>query len=132
MLFFQLQTMVEKPYRINEKMKNYLHSVYEENEIVKQENAQTFNKDILITYNNRIKSGNYYGLDDNGIMIRKNEFNNKKSPFGWCKDEKTNRIYSIHEMNDVETTIKFLLEKFPQNKIIAKYYSEKQTLESTE
>lgn len=34
-------------------------------------------------YNNTVKNGNYYAHDMNGMLIRKNENNSSKTPYGW-------------------------------------------------
>ncbi|MFA5720212.1 MAG: hypothetical protein WC939_04040 [Acholeplasmataceae bacterium] len=106
--------------RINEEMKAYLATVYEDNEEVKKENDIVFNKETLPTFNNRIRSGNFYAVDKFGLMIRKNDFNNQKSPFGWVKndDEILNIHVKIHEgITDLskvkELTLRSLKTKFP-------------------
>jgi hypothetical protein len=124
-------------YRINEDMKKYLNSIHKTNESVKKENEIIFNKDVLFEYNSRVKSENYYGVDDYGLIIRKNDFNNSKSPFGWIKEkDPVEKIVNIHCKKNIaidnsrirDQTIAYLKCKFSslfkqEKGILNRYYS---------
>ena len=54
-----------------------------------------FNSERLQFINKSVKNGNVYIIDKHGLIIRKNEFNNKKSAYGWVYDESGDPI-NIH------------------------------------
>lgn len=119
--------------RINKEMKIYLDSIYESNETIKKENDDIFSKDTLPEFNNRVKSENYYGIDEYGLIIRKKDFNDLKSPFGWIKADK-GKIINIHFTINKEKTLVYLRSKFAsifrqEKSILNRYYNGACTIE---
>ena len=124
--------------RINEKMQKYLSNIHATNEVVKKENEAIFNKETLPDFNLRVKNENYYALDIYGLLVRKNDFNVAKSPFGWIKSGDDEKIVNIHVLDNIvgdeedvrEQTLRYMhlrfatLFKQPRS-VLSRFYAEK-------
>ena len=65
---------------IMKQMLNYTHNEDEDlNEY--------FTRDRLLCVNKQLKAGNYYAFDKYQLIIRRKEYNNLKSPYGWVYNE---------------------------------------------
>lgn len=86
-----------------------------------------FTKDKILCANKNLKENNYYAFDKYGIIIRRKEFNNTKSVYGWMYTE-DKEIVSVHadeimmKLNSADIrsrTLTKLKSKFPA------YFNEK-------
>jgi len=104
--------------KINEEMDKYLSTISQKTEELKEINDNVFNVKTLPDINSKVRGDNFYAVDVHGILIRKNDFNNKRSPCGWTKegeDEKFVNLHVQHSSNELDTkkyTIKYLKTKF--------------------
>ena len=65
---------------IMKQMLNYTHNEDEDlNEY--------FTRDTLLCVNKQLKAGNYYAFDKYQLIIRRKEYNNLKSAYGWIYNE---------------------------------------------
>lgn len=69
---------------INEKMKEFMNSIMDSNDKSNSIRDDIFNDSLKkFSINTSVRNANYYALDEYGLVIRKGEQNNAKSPFGW-------------------------------------------------
>ena len=80
---------------INKDMLEYMQSIDKLSTKIRSRNAKDFQPTDFPEFNKRAREGNYYIKDIYGLIIRKKEYNNPKSPFGWVRDSDDN-IVNIH------------------------------------
>ena len=107
--------------KINESMKKYMLDLMNETGKSDKVVDTQFNNEKLQFINKSVKNGNFYIIDKYNLIIRKNEFNNKKSAYGWVYDENKDPI-NIHidsillktQSNDITTiTLQQLKREYP-------------------
>lgn len=69
---------------INERMKEFMQNIMDGNEISNDIRDVIFGMHLKqFSINSAVRNNNFYALDKYGLVIRKEEQNNSKSPFGW-------------------------------------------------
>lgn len=110
-----------KPYKINKPMEKYMEIIMNNEDKQMSVVHEIFSSENLSFVNKSVKNGNYYMLDKYNIVIRKNEFGNHKSVFGWIYDANHEPI-NMHidpilittASNDITTiTLQHLMNRFP-------------------
>lgn len=80
---------------INKAMEEYMASLMSGKVKSDEKLDNQFNPEPLQFVNKSVKNGNVYVVDKYHLIIRKNEYNNKKSAYGWVYDE-SNEPINIH------------------------------------
>lgn len=81
--------------KINASMEKYMSDLMNKKGKSDEAVDTQFNNERLQFANKSVKNGNFYIIDKYHLIIRKNEFNNKKSAYGWVYDENKEPI-NIH------------------------------------
>lgn len=107
--------------KINTSMERYMHDLMNKKGKSDKVVDTQFNNERLQFANKSVKNGNFYVIDKYNLIIRKNEFNNKKSAYGWIYDENKEPI-NIHidsillktQSDDITTiTLQQLKREYP-------------------
>lgn len=78
--------------KINKAMEKYMSDLMSEKDKSDTRVDNRFSSERLAFVNKSVKNGNYYVIDKYNLIIRKNDFNNKKSAYGWVYDENDDPI----------------------------------------
>lgn len=69
--------------KINRLMDKYMDSIMNMKYETDNSISQFFDSKRLSIINKNVRNGNYYTIDRFGLVIRKEEFDNVRSPYGW-------------------------------------------------
>lgn len=107
--------------KINKPMEDYMRNIMNGKQISDNKIDKHFDNNTLQFINKYVKNENYYIFDKYNLVIRKKEFNNKKSPYGWIYNDEHEPI-NIHidtmlmkmNSNDIQTiTLQHINHEFP-------------------
>lgn len=108
---------------INYTMKNYLENMYDNIDESNESITNCFDKYSKLSFNRRLKNKNFYMLDRYNLIIRKEDQNKIKSPYGWIYHNNEPICMHIDDIllrtsddkyNIQHLTIQKLKNKFPK------------------
>lgn len=105
----ELVTINNNTISINHDFKDVMNSIMMNNEVSNNVRGTIFDESLkLYSINSSVRNKNYYTLDKYGLVIRRDNQNDVKSPFGWCLID--NEPVNIHVgdtilINNVRKTV---------------------------
>lgn len=74
---------LEMTVKINKQMDKYMDSIMNMKHETDNTISQFFDSKRLYIINKNVRNGNFYTIDRFGLVIRKDEYGNTRSPYGW-------------------------------------------------